>query len=169
MIAEEPFSDRPQAVCPVIGAVLREYNDLLDDQRRQDLYGCAATVLGTRASDGAALERMDHCLRVVEELEPERRHSLRWRLASRPARRFQELRERAPKGSVHIDDFGRQVARYLFAGRARGHERLLELVDELAAVGRRVPEPSVQQRLDGDQAAADQADRHGLGSGAGSP
>ena len=38
MLAGEPFSDRPQAVCPVIGAYLRSYNDVVDDERRQDLY-----------------------------------------------------------------------------------------------------------------------------------
>ena len=30
MLAGEPFSDRPQAVCPVIGAYLRSYNDVVD-------------------------------------------------------------------------------------------------------------------------------------------
>jgi hypothetical protein len=38
MLAGEPFSDHPQAVCPVIGSFLRAYNDRIDDRRRQDLY-----------------------------------------------------------------------------------------------------------------------------------
>src|SRR4051812_49691295 len=51
MLAGEPFSDRPQAVCPVIGAYLRSYNDVVDDERRQDLYRYASEAIG---SAGAA-------------------------------------------------------------------------------------------------------------------
>jgi hypothetical protein len=36
MLAEQPFSDRPQNASPVVGAFLRTYNDGLDDERRQD-------------------------------------------------------------------------------------------------------------------------------------
>jgi hypothetical protein len=50
MLAGEPFSDHPQSVCPVIAAVLRAYNDWVDDERRQELYGYAAKVVGSRAS-----------------------------------------------------------------------------------------------------------------------
>ena len=50
MLAGEPFSDRPQAVCPVIGAYLRSYNDVVDDERRQDLYAYAAEAIGTSGS-----------------------------------------------------------------------------------------------------------------------
>jgi hypothetical protein len=34
MLAGEPFTDHPVAVCPVIGALLRTYNDTIDDERR---------------------------------------------------------------------------------------------------------------------------------------
>src|SRR5438477_4190626 len=50
MLAGEPFSDHPQSVCPVIAAVLRAYNDWADDEHRQELYGYAAKVVGSRAS-----------------------------------------------------------------------------------------------------------------------
>ena len=50
MLAGEPFSDHPRSVCPVIGSFLRAYNDQIDDGRRQDLYGYAAKVVGSRAS-----------------------------------------------------------------------------------------------------------------------
>lgn len=50
MLAGEPFNDHPQSVCPVIGSFLRAYNDRIDDGRRQDLYGYAAKVVGSRAS-----------------------------------------------------------------------------------------------------------------------
>jgi hypothetical protein len=48
MLAGERFGDRPVSVCPVIGAIVRAYNDNVDDHRRQDLYRFAADVVGTR-------------------------------------------------------------------------------------------------------------------------
>src|SRR5690242_7513367 len=62
MLAGEPFSDRPQSVCPVIGSFLRAYNDRIDDGRRQDLYAYAAKVVGSRASqdvEHARAERLN--------------------------------------------------------------------------------------------------------------
>ena len=56
MLADEPFSDHPASVCPVIASLLRAYNDSVDDRRRQDLYVYAARVVGSRGS--AELERM---------------------------------------------------------------------------------------------------------------
>jgi hypothetical protein len=48
MLAGERFGDRPVSVCPVIGAILRAYNDNVDDRRRQDLYRFAADAVDTR-------------------------------------------------------------------------------------------------------------------------
>ena len=48
MLAGERFGDRPVSVCPVIGAILRAYNDNVDDRRRQDLYRFAADAVGSR-------------------------------------------------------------------------------------------------------------------------
>lgn len=48
MLSGGRFTDRPLTVCPVIGAILRAYNDNIDDRRRQDLYRFAAEVVGTR-------------------------------------------------------------------------------------------------------------------------
>ena len=48
MLAGERFGDRPPSVCPVIGAILRAYNDNVDDCRRQDLYRFAADAVDTR-------------------------------------------------------------------------------------------------------------------------
>ena len=50
MLAGERFTDHPRAVCRVISAFLRSYNDSIDDVRRQDLLRCAAAVVGTRDS-----------------------------------------------------------------------------------------------------------------------
>jgi hypothetical protein len=48
MLAGDRFGDRPVSVCPVIGAILRAYNDNVDDRRRQDLFRFAADAVGTR-------------------------------------------------------------------------------------------------------------------------
>ena len=49
-IAEEPWSDHPQSVSPVIGAFLRNWNDSLDAKTRQMLKPYAVTVIGTRGT-----------------------------------------------------------------------------------------------------------------------
>jgi len=50
MLAEEPFSDHPDSVCPVIGAFLRGVNDHLPAQERQRLYGLAQLVVESRST-----------------------------------------------------------------------------------------------------------------------
>jgi hypothetical protein len=61
MLADEPFGDQPRSACPVIGMVLRSYNDGLDDRRRQDLYAYASAVIGTR-DPSATRKRLRMCL-----------------------------------------------------------------------------------------------------------
>jgi hypothetical protein len=68
MLAEEPFSDRPASVSRVIGSLLRTYNDGLDDERRQDLYELAATVVGTAAGRSVENERASRCLEFARAL-----------------------------------------------------------------------------------------------------
>ncbi len=62
MLAEEPFTDRPATISPVIGAFLRTYNDGLDDTRRQDLYPLASLIVGTAAGRAVERERASRCL-----------------------------------------------------------------------------------------------------------
>lgn len=50
MLAQEPFSDRPAGVCPALREFLQAYNDRLGDGLRQDLYGLASAVVGTRGA-----------------------------------------------------------------------------------------------------------------------
>jgi hypothetical protein len=57
MLAHERFGDRPQSVCPVIGSLLRHYNDAICDRWRGDLYRYAAEAVGTRASDAVQRDR----------------------------------------------------------------------------------------------------------------
>jgi len=62
MLAGERFSDRPVSVCPVIGAILRAYNDNVDDRRRQDLYRFAADAADTRRDYRVQRRRADVAL-----------------------------------------------------------------------------------------------------------
>ena len=62
MLAGERFSDRPRSVCPVIAAFLRTYNDRVDDELRQDLYGFAAEAVGTRGDRATRRARAKLCL-----------------------------------------------------------------------------------------------------------
>ena len=61
MLAGERFGDRPRAVCPVIGAFPRTYNDALDDDRRQDLYRYAADSVGSLAGPDVERLRAKRC------------------------------------------------------------------------------------------------------------
>ncbi len=62
MLAGERFGDRPVSVCPVIGAILRAYNDNVDEHRRQDLYRFAADAVDTRRDYHAQRRRADAAL-----------------------------------------------------------------------------------------------------------
>ncbi len=68
MLAEEKFTDRPATISPVIGALLRTYNDGLDDARRQDLYPLASLIVGTSAGRSLEQERASHCLAFARSL-----------------------------------------------------------------------------------------------------
>jgi hypothetical protein len=62
MLAGERFGDRPVSVCPVLGAILRAYNDNVDDRRRQDLYRFAADAVDTRRDHRVQRRRADAAL-----------------------------------------------------------------------------------------------------------
>jgi hypothetical protein len=71
MLAGEPFSDHPRAVCPVLGALLRAYNDHIDDHRRQALYPLASLVVGTRSTreveEARTRTMLDWCAQRAQE------------------------------------------------------------------------------------------------------
>lgn len=129
MLAGEPFSDRPQTACPVIGAFLRSYNDAVDDDRRQGLYRCASAVIGTRATPEIERVRMERCVTALSELEA-RRPRLR-RLLSRTST------PALPLSSIALERMAVRLARALQRERDAGHERAMALLDELIALGRR--------------------------------
>jgi hypothetical protein len=130
MLAGERFSDRPKSVCPLIGAVLRTYNDSLDDQRRQDLYRFAAEAVGTRGDYSLQRERAVVALDAA-------------RAARGEAPQGKRLQEPTPDaGPEEIADYvvesmaRRAYSRY----RSRrwddvSHERMVALLDRLIATG----------------------------------
>ncbi len=129
MLSGEPFSDHPRSVCPVISALLRRYNDTLDDWRRQDLYAYAAKVVGSRGN--ARLERM-------------RTEYLRTWIADRsPRRRQRWLRPGYLLGVAEpsVDVLAERAVRKIFRHDERMHLMMLELVDDLLALDPRQAAP----------------------------
>lgn len=62
LLAGEEFSDRPECVCPVIGAFLRAWNDRAAYADRQRLRPYAERVIGSRASAEITRQRRELCL-----------------------------------------------------------------------------------------------------------
>ena len=132
MLAGEPFSDWPRSVSPTLAAVLRGYNDGLDDRRRQTLKPYAAESVGT--ASGRAAERR-------------RRRLLRASLTdltgttgamSALARRYVGL---DPYSMIR--GIGQRVAT---DGDDGLHERMLRLLDALVDAGGQRPDPDVAPR-----------------------
>jgi hypothetical protein len=122
MLAGERFSDRPTSVCPVIGAVLRAYNDNTEETLRQDLYRYASEVVGTRASF-----ELQHRRATLALAWARTRYEVRGRLRRQPA---------PPDAGWSPDLVAEYVIRSL--GRritADAHTAMLGLIDELIALG----------------------------------
>jgi hypothetical protein len=124
MLAGERFTDRPKSVCPLIGAVLRTYNDNVDDARRQDLYRFAAEAVGTRGDYALERARVEVALQAAREATPRR---------PEPARDAgpEEIAEYVVESMAN-----RAYSRY----RSRrwddaSHERMVALVERLITVG----------------------------------
>jgi hypothetical protein len=134
MLADEPFSDHPASVCPVIGALLRAYNDSVDNRRRQDLYVYAAKVVGSRGS--AELERLraEHVSAWTAQSK-----TRRWTHFLLPAR----LRAIGPKPP--LDVLGASAVRSLSTHDDRTHAKMLALIDTLLAMGTAATDPVPEQ------------------------
>jgi len=130
MLAGEPFTDRPACTDPIIGGLLRAYNDTVDQQRRQDLYAVAAGVVGTAAGEHVERARAARCIAFAEAHR--RRSRLRGR-RRRPLALAAHLGKDAP-GVLAVRSLGRidDVA----------HADMLALIDELVAMGGRRPAPA---------------------------
>jgi hypothetical protein len=137
VLAGERFSDYPEAVCPVIGSLLRAYNDRLDQDRRQALIPYAAQVVGTRAGHETARLRAERCVefaRAVRDALP------RWRWLRRHS--FTALLDadgigHANCGALVIESIGRP--------NDEAHRAVLRLVDELIAIDARRPKAPVAE------------------------
>jgi hypothetical protein len=68
MLSAEPFTDRPGSSSPVVAALLRTYNDGLDDRRRQDLYPLASMIVGTKGARRVERDRASRCLEFARVL-----------------------------------------------------------------------------------------------------
>lgn len=126
ILADEPFSDHPASVCPVVAAFLRSYNDHVDDQRRRDLFPYAAAAVGTAhglacaraARRSACTGRDDLCCAAAARARPAS-------LAGLPGPRHR-WRVRGPRG----------------CGRSSYAPHRPGLLDELIAVGQPIPDRS---------------------------
>ena len=121
MLADEPFSDRPETASPVIAAFLRTYNDGLDDELRQDLYPLAALIVGTAGGRVLEDERVSRCLAFAE--------SLGYRLPSGRAAIGMATPEASGTWAAH--------AALRTGPTAEVHARALALAHELPALGTR--------------------------------
>ena len=124
MLAGEPFSDHPKSVSAPIASFLRTYNDMVDDDRRQDLYEYAARCVGTVAS--AHVEQL-RAQRLVEWAEAASRR--RW-----PASVLHRFKRRRVEGRDPA-----AAARYAIQAIRRlsdaTHQAVLALLDELISIG----------------------------------
>ena len=127
MLAGEPFSDHPRTVSPAIGSFLRNFNDLLDDTRRQDLYAYAARCVGSAATPEIELARAEYLIRWGDERWAARaRRSISDRFRRRAA---QERRRVAPVPAA------RYAIHALGPITDESQAAALALVDALIAIG----------------------------------
>jgi hypothetical protein len=129
ILAGEPLSDHPKSVCRVIAAFLREYNDAVDDRRRQQLRACVAAVVGTRSSRAVERARVDLCAATLRAVRGKAPRPNRWRPST--------------AGPMRRELLAFRLARRL-ARRRDGSELALALVHELVAIDERAgPRPGV--------------------------
>jgi len=73
MLAGERFSDHPAAVCPVLAAFLRGYNDAIPSGQEDELYPYASLVVGTHGSRRVGAERARRLLECAYRVRSARR------------------------------------------------------------------------------------------------
>lgn len=136
MLAGEAFSDRPRSVSPVIAGFLRAYNDLIDDRRRQDLFACAADVIGTAGSRRTEEARAARLQSWGQQLRTER-----WWRRILPER-LQKTRQRQ---TLRPHQAGPFAVHSIFRLTDELHSSVLALVGELVAMGAREAADPVAQ------------------------
>ena len=125
MLDSGPFTDHPRSVCPVIAAFLRSYNDWVDDRRRQDLYACAAKVVGSRSSRSVEQARTRRLIKWAAELE--QRRVKRLQLGCRPW---------VNRSDPEPGDVASWVMYAIARQKHHPHDEVLSVVDELLEMGR---------------------------------
>jgi hypothetical protein len=156
MLAGEPFTDRPASVSPAIAAFMRAYNDSLDDRRRQQLFGCAAQVLGTRSTPQVEQQRIERWSEWAMQRRAQRHRLSRlyWRL--RHGRRLSADTDVA--AFLAVKSIGRHTD--------ESHTAVLELIDELCQIGSgRVADPQPAAAVGRPQPAAAVAEPQPAGGG----
>jgi hypothetical protein len=128
MLAGEPFTDHPIAVCPVIASFLRSYNDSVDERRRQSLYEYASKVVGSRMSASVQRARAERLGQWAEEMQ--RRRRTRFMLRS-PLRAIGRLRK------PPMEAIGTYAVHAISRHTDETHAAVLELIDELLTIGAR--------------------------------
>jgi hypothetical protein len=113
-------------VCPVIAGFLRAYNDILDDERRQDLYPVASAVVGTVTADEDVIAVRVH---LIAEWGREQ--------LGRRRRRFLAGQRSAWLDESHGRDIGVLVVRTVRRIDDVAHASALALIEELIAAGPR--------------------------------
>jgi hypothetical protein len=142
MLAGESFSDHPRCVSRPIASFLRGYNDLLDDQRRGDLYRYAAQTVGTASSPAIEDARVRRLLAWGDELWRQRTsHSLFERMRLRRAGKDRSG-DPEPAGTYAVHAIGRVTD--------ETHAAALALVDELVAMA----PPDAEPVLEADASSA---------------
>jgi hypothetical protein len=126
LLSGETFTDRPRTVSPVIAGFLRAYNDLVDDRRRQDLFGCAAEVVGTRECSEVELARATRLRTWGDELR-----ARRWWRRLLPQSLAGRRRPETPKP----DRTGAYAVHSIFRLTDEVHASVLSLVNELVDMG----------------------------------
>jgi hypothetical protein len=141
MLAGEPFSDHPAAVCPVIGSFLRAYNDSIDDDRRQDLYAYASRVVGSRGPISVQRERAERLAEWAFEMQ-RRQWASRYLPLARL--RMASLRRQPSAHAV-----GTYAVRAIPKHTSETHAEALALLDELLSIGA-TSRPAVRVEVDED-------------------
>jgi len=132
MLDSGPFTDHPRSVCPVIAALLRNYNDWLDDGRRQDLYAYAAKVVGSRTSRSVEQARTRRLVTWAAELE--RRRVKRLAIGCRPW---------VNPSDPEPGDVASWVVYAIARQKEHPHAEVLSVIDDLLEMGRtRSPRPA---------------------------
>jgi hypothetical protein len=125
MLAGESFTDHPRSVSGAIATFLRSYNDIVDDDRRQDLYHYASAVVGTAGDETVEQARAARMIQWADSIE-----GSRWSPFLRiTRRRVHATRHRS------AEEAARYAIRVIPRISDRSHARVLGLLDDLIAIG----------------------------------